>query len=174
VLGAGGDASEPPRGASPVARAAGPVVAPVRSVERVAPARQVEAPVRVLGPKTGRTSVAAASERRAGVSGRERSFRGRVAAVGRGVPAAASPESASHTPAAAARPSAIRAAGSSIATPAASSGGASGVPGPAPPGAVAAILAALSLAAAFLFARLLSAPARWRPVLFVSLIERPG
>jgi hypothetical protein len=52
--------------------------------------------------------------------------------------------------------------------------GASGVPGPAPPGAVAFLLAALSLAAALTFTRLLAAPARPRPVLFVSAIERPG
>jgi len=35
-------------------------------------------------------------------------------------------------------------------------------------------LAALSLAAAFAFARLLYPPAQWRPVFLVSLIERPG
>jgi hypothetical protein len=55
------------------------------------------------------------------------------------------------------------------------SSGASGAPGPAPSGAVVALgLAALSLAAALVFSRLLYPPARWRPVIFVSLIERPG
>jgi hypothetical protein len=52
--------------------------------------------------------------------------------------------------------------------------GMSGVPAPAPPGAVSYLLAAFSLAAALTFTRLLTAPARWRPVLFVSAIERPG
>jgi len=52
--------------------------------------------------------------------------------------------------------------------------GASAAPGPAPAGAVAALLAALSIAAATAFARLLAAPARWRPVLLVASVERPG
>jgi hypothetical protein len=55
--------------------------------------------------------------------------------------------------------------------------GAAGVPGPAGPsgGALFALsLAALCLAAALWFARLLYPPARWRPVFLVSLIERPG
>jgi hypothetical protein len=52
--------------------------------------------------------------------------------------------------------------------------GMSGVAPPAPPGAVSYLLAAFSLAAALTFTRLLTAPARWRPVLFVSAIERPG
>jgi hypothetical protein len=52
--------------------------------------------------------------------------------------------------------------------------GMSGVPAPAPPGAVSYLLAAFSLAATLTFTRLLTAPARWLPVLFVSAIERPG
>ena len=55
--------------------------------------------------------------------------------------------------------------------------GAAGVPGPASAGGGALFalwLAAMSLAAALWFARLLYPPARWRPVFFVSLIERPG
>jgi hypothetical protein len=54
------------------------------------------------------------------------------------------------------------------------SSGVSAAPSPAPPGAVAYLFAAFSLAAALLFARLLAAPADLRPVLFVSAIERPG
>ena len=55
--------------------------------------------------------------------------------------------------------------------------GAVGVPGPGGPsgGALFALsLAALSLASALWFARLLHPPAQWRPVFLVSLIERPG
>ncbi len=52
--------------------------------------------------------------------------------------------------------------------------GAAAGPSPAPPGAMALALAAMSLAAGLLLTSLLSAPTRWRSVLFVSLIERPG
>jgi pilus assembly protein FimV len=56
--------------------------------------------------------------------------------------------------------------------PAASAGaGASGTA--SPPAAYALLVAALAFAAA-VFSRLLCAPARWRPVLFISLLERPG
>ena len=59
---------------------------------------------------------------------------------------------------------------------AATPSGAAGVPGPAPFGGAlfALFLAAMSLAAALWFARLLHPPAHWRPVFVVSLIERPG
>jgi hypothetical protein len=58
----------------------------------------------------------------------------------------------------------------------AASSGAAGVSGPAPFGGAffALSLAAMSLAAALSFARLLQPPAHWRPVFLVSLIERPG
>jgi hypothetical protein len=54
--------------------------------------------------------------------------------------------------------------------------GAAAAAGPAPSGGAssALALAAMSLAAALCFARLLHPPARWRPVFVVSLIERPG
>jgi hypothetical protein len=52
--------------------------------------------------------------------------------------------------------------------------GAAAGPSPAPPGAMALALAAMSLASGLLLTSLLSAPTRWRSVLFVSLIERPG
>jgi hypothetical protein len=59
-----------------------------------------------------------------------------------------------------------------VAAPSSAAGG----PGPAPGGAFffALGLAALSLAAALCFARLLAPPAQWRSVFVVSLIERPG
>jgi hypothetical protein len=55
--------------------------------------------------------------------------------------------------------------------------GAAGVAGPAPSGGGALFalsLAAICLAAALWFTRLLHPPAQWRPVFLVSLIERPG
>ena len=58
--------------------------------------------------------------------------------------------------------------------PASAPSGATGGSGPAPPGAVALQLAVLSLAAALLLTGFLSAPTRWRSVLLVSLVERPG
>jgi hypothetical protein len=60
--------------------------------------------------------------------------------------------------------------------PALTAGPASGAgsPGPAPSGASAVAAAALIVAAAVFFSVLLFAPARWRSVLFASLIERPG
>jgi hypothetical protein len=63
-----------------------------------------------------------------------------------------------------------------VAPPAVSGGSAGGIggSGPAPPGAVGMAAAALALLMAGCFSRLLHTPARWRPVLFVSLIERPG
>jgi hypothetical protein len=56
------------------------------------------------------------------------------------------------------------------------SSGAAGSAGPAPFGGAlfALSLAAMSLAAALCFVRLLHPPAQWRPVFLVSLIERPG
>jgi hypothetical protein len=63
-----------------------------------------------------------------------------------------------------------------VAPPALSGGSAGGTGGsvPPPPGAVGLGVAALALLLAGCFSRLLCAPARWRPVFFVSLIERPG
>jgi hypothetical protein len=61
--------------------------------------------------------------------------------------------------------------------PPAFTGGSTGGTGgsaPPPPGAVGLAVAALALLLAGCFSRLLCAPARWRPVFFVSLIERPG
>jgi hypothetical protein len=52
--------------------------------------------------------------------------------------------------------------------------GAASGPSPVPPGSVAVGLADASLAAALLLTRFTTAPARWRSVLVVSLIERPG
>ena len=52
--------------------------------------------------------------------------------------------------------------------------GAGAGPSPVPPGGIALALAAASLAAALLLTRFTTAPARWRSVLVVSLIERPG
>jgi hypothetical protein len=46
----------------------------------------------------------------------------------------------------------------------------SGSPPPAPD----ALLAAALALAAVLLSRLICVPARWRPVLFISLLERPG
>jgi hypothetical protein len=48
---------------------------------------------------------------------------------------------------------------------------ASGTP---PPPAPNALLAAALALAAVLLSRLICAPTRWRPVLFISLLERPG
>jgi hypothetical protein len=68
--------------------------------------------------------------------------------------------------------------GSSDAVPPLNTGmsgfGAAAGPGPVPPGGIAFALAAASLAAALLLTRFTTAPARWRSVLVVSLIERPG
>ena len=52
--------------------------------------------------------------------------------------------------------------------------GAAAGPSPVPPGGVALALAAASLVAALLLTRFTTAPARWRSVFVVSLIERPG
>ena len=68
--------------------------------------------------------------------------------------------------------------GSSDAVPPLNTGmspfGAAAGPSPVPPGGIALALAAASLAAALLLTRFTTAPARWRSVLVVSLIERPG
>jgi hypothetical protein len=53
------------------------------------------------------------------------------------------------------------------------SGVAASAPAP-PPGAVTAVLVILLCLSTALFGRLVLASARWRPVAFVSLLERPG